>query len=66
MAAKCVRGRKVVIVTGAYLSATLAHVRLFAGVNALVDSQRGPLDELLAAVGVVAYVRTDATVDPLC
>jgi hypothetical protein len=32
-------------------------------VNTLVDSQRGPLDELLAAVGVVAHVGANATVD---
>lgn len=34
--------------------------------DALVDSQRGPLDELFAAVGVVAHVGTDATVDTFC
>jgi hypothetical protein len=46
-----------------YLSTSLAHVRLLSGVHALVDSQRGPLDELLAAVGVVAHVGANATVD---
>jgi len=51
---------------GTHLSAALAHVRLLAGVDALVDRQRGPLDELLAAVGEVAHVRADATVNPLC
>jgi hypothetical protein len=49
-----------------YLSAALAHVRLFASVDTLVDSQCGPLDKLLAAVGVVAHVRADATVDTFC
>ena len=49
-----------------YLSTTLTHVRLLAGVDALVDSQCGSLDELLAAVGVVAHVGADATVDTFC
>jgi hypothetical protein len=35
-------------------------------VDTLVNCQRRPLDELLAAVGVVAHVRTDATVDTFC
>lgn len=34
--------------------------------DALVNSQSGPLDELLAAAGVVADVRSDASVDALC
>jgi hypothetical protein len=46
-----------------YLSATLAHVRLFASVDALVHSEGGALDELLTAVGVIAHVRTDAAVN---
>jgi hypothetical protein len=50
----------------AYLSATLAHVRLLTGVDALVHSQGGALDELLATVGVVAHVRTDAAVNAFC
>ena len=49
-----------------YLSTTLTHVRLLAGVDALMDGQRGSLDELLAAVGVVANVRADAAVDTFC
>jgi hypothetical protein len=39
-------------------------MRLLAGVDTLVDRQRRPLDELLSAVGVVAHVGADATVDP--
>jgi hypothetical protein len=41
-------------------------MRLLAGVDALVDRQRRPLDELLPAVGVVAHVGTNAAVDPFC
>jgi hypothetical protein len=47
----------------AYLSAALAHVRLLAGVDALMDSQSRSLDELLTAVGILTHVRADATVD---
>lgn len=46
-----------------YLSTALTHVRLLACVHTLVDGQRRPLDELLAAVGVVAHVGANATVD---
>ena len=46
-----------------HFSTSLAHVRLLAGVDALVHSQGGTLDELLAAVGVVAHVRTNAAVN---
>lgn len=51
---------------GTYLSAALTHVRLLAGVNTLVHSQSRPLDELLAAVGILAHVRTDAAMDAFC
>lgn len=51
------------IVGGPYLSATFAHVRLFAGVDALVHGEGGALDELLTAVGVIAHVRTNAAVN---
>lgn len=34
--------------------------------DTLVDRQGGPLDELLAAVGVVAHVRADTAVDTFC
>lgn len=50
----------------AYLAATFAHVRLFAGMDACVYSQRGPLDELLIATGIVANMRSDATVYTFC
>jgi hypothetical protein len=49
--------------TKTYLAAALTHVGLLAGVDTLVDRQRGALDELLAAVGVVAHMRADAAVD---
>jgi hypothetical protein len=49
-----------------YLSTSLAHVRLLAGVDTLVHSQSRALDELLAAVGVVAHVRADTAVDTFC
>ena len=49
-----------------YLSTSLAHVRLFAGVDALVHSQGRALNELLAAVGVIAHVRTDTAVNAFC
>lgn len=48
---------------GTYLSATLTHMGLLARVDTLVNSQGGALDELLAAVGVLAHVRADTTVD---
>jgi hypothetical protein len=35
-------------------------------VDTLVDGQGGALDELLAAVGVVAHVRADTAVDTFC
>jgi hypothetical protein len=41
-------------------------MRLFAGVDALVHSQGGALNELLAAVGVIAHVRTDTAVNTFC
>jgi hypothetical protein len=47
----------------AYLAAALAHVRLFASVYTLVDCQRRTLDELLAAVGIIADVRPYAAVN---
>jgi len=46
-----------------YLAAALTHVGLLASVDTLVNRQRRPLDELLAAVGVIAHVRADTTVD---
>lgn len=48
------------------LAATLTHVRLLASVHTLVNGQSRSLDELLTAVGVVADVRADTAVDPLC
>jgi hypothetical protein len=50
----------------AYLAAAFAHVRLLASVDALVDCQGRTLDELLAAVGVIAHVRADSAVDAFC
>ena len=41
-------------------------MRLLASVDTLVDRQGGTLDELLAAVGVVADMRADAAVDTFC
>jgi hypothetical protein len=48
-----------------YLSASLAHVRLFTGMNAHMHSQRGSLNELLAAVRVVTNVRPNTAVNSL-
>lgn len=45
-----------------YLATTFAHVRFFAGMNACVYSQRGSLDKLLIATGIVADMRSNATV----
>jgi hypothetical protein len=53
-------------IRGTYLATSLAHVRLLAGVDALVHGEGGALDELLAAVRVVAHVRADAAVDTFC
>lgn len=39
---------------------------LLASVDTLVNRQGGALDELLAAVGVVAHVRADTAVDTFC
>jgi hypothetical protein len=47
----------------AYLATSLTHVWFLAGVDTLVDGQSRALNELLAAVGVVAHVRTDPAVD---
>lgn len=49
----------------AHLSTTLTHVRLLSSVDSLVDGQGRPLDELLAAVGVVADMRPHSGVDSL-
>jgi len=54
------------VMSGTYLSAALTHVRLLAGVDTLVNSQSRPLDELLAAVGILAHVRTDTAMNALC
>lgn len=48
-----------------YLAASLAHVRLLAGVHARVHGQSGTLDELLAAAGMIADVRANSAVDAL-
>jgi hypothetical protein len=45
------------------LAAALTHVGLFASVDARMDGESGPLDELLAAAWVVANVRAYSTVD---
>lgn len=50
----------------AYLATALAHVRLLARVNTLMHRQGRTLDELLAAVGVVAHMGADAAVDTFC
>lgn len=47
----------------AYLSAALAHVRLLAGVDTLMDSQGRTLNELLATGRIVADVGTNAAMD---
>jgi hypothetical protein len=39
---------------------------LLARVDTLMDCQRRALDELLAAVGVLAHMGTDAAVDAFC
>ena len=49
-----------------YLSTSLAHVRLLTSVDTLVNREGGALNELLAAVGVVAHVRADTAVDTFC
>ena len=45
------------------LAAALTHVRLFSGVNTRVHGKSRTLDELLAAAGVVAYVRAHSAVN---
>jgi len=47
----------------AHLAASLAHMRLLAGVYARMHSQSAALNELFATAGVIAHVRSDATVD---
>lgn len=47
----------------AYLAASLTHMGFLTRVDTLMDCQGRALDELLAAVGVVAHVRTDPAVD---
>jgi hypothetical protein len=59
----CVQRMELVLT---YLSTTLAHMRLLTRVDALVHCQGGALDELLAAVGVIAHVRTNAAVNTFC
>lgn len=49
-------------VRNAYLAAAFAHVRLLAGMNACVYSQRRSLDKLLIATGIIADMRSNATV----
>lgn len=48
-----------------WLAASFAHVRLLASVDTLMDGQSRALNELLAAVGVVAHMGTDAAMDAL-
>ena len=52
-------------VLASYLSAALTHVRLLASVNTLMNSESRTLNELLSAVGILAHVRPDSTMDTL-
>lgn len=49
-----------------HFSASLAHMGLLSGVHTHVNRQRRSLNELLAAVGVIAHVRSNAAVYPFC
>lgn len=49
-----------------YLAASLTHVGLLASVNTLMNGQGRTLNELLAAVWVIANMRADAAVDTFC
>jgi len=49
----------------AYLATTLTHVRLLASMDTLMNGQGRSLNKLFAAVGVLAHVRADATMDTL-
>ena len=49
--------------SGTHLATSLAHMRLLAGVYARMHSQSAALNELFATAGVIAHVRSDATVD---
>ncbi len=51
------------LAVGTYLATTLAHVRLFTGVDARVYCQRRSLDELLVAARIFADMRSNATMD---
>jgi hypothetical protein len=46
-----------------YLATSLAHVRLLARVDARVNRQGTPLNELFAAAGMLADMGSDAAVD---
>lgn len=49
----------------AYLSATFTHVRLLSSVHSLVNGKGGTLDELFAAVWIVADMWPHSSVDAL-
>lgn len=50
----------------AHLAATFTHVWLLSSVHSLMDGESRTLDELLAAVWVVADVWPHSSVDALC
>lgn len=50
----------------AHLAATFAHVWLLSSVYSLMDGESGTLDELLAAVWVVADMWSHSGMDALC
>lgn len=49
-----------------HLSTALTHVGLLSSVDTLMNCKGRALDELLAAAGKVADVRSHTRVDPLC
>lgn len=49
-----------------HLAATFTHVWLLSSVHSLMDGKSGTLDELFAAVWVVADMRPHSSVDALC
>ena len=49
-----------------YLATSLAHMRLLAGVDSLMDSQGRTLDKLLVATRMITYMRSHTTVNAFC
>ena len=49
-----------------YLATSLAHMRLLAGMDSLMDSQGRTLDELLVTTRMITYMRSHTTVNTFC